>query len=87
MNAEVLKTYGNIAIVAVPERKFPGVWIAADTFSTVADHLKEISEKYPDDEDVEELLQRLTDYLNAYAIEMKARGIRLPFNLPWFEQP
>lgn len=76
---ELLGWTGKTAVVSVPGRRFPGLFIPADTaFSW----LQALNEESNDDSGVEEVRRALEDALGSYATLMAQRDDSLPFAWP-----
>lgn len=77
-HAEILSNSGNFAIVAMPGRRFPGCWVAADTMYTWLQTL-EAANLDPDDGGAALVAEDLAAMLANYVRFRTASDQPLPF--------
>lgn len=74
---EILGVHGKASVVRLPGRRFPGVWLPADTLYTWIDAIQGDGA-----EGAAEVSDELLEVLGAYVREVKERGEPLPFTWP-----
>ncbi|MEV0431087.1 hypothetical protein [Micromonospora sp. NPDC050495] len=79
IQVELLAREGNIAVLRMPDRKFPGIFVQGDTMATLRDLLEggEGSEQLSDQ--LGEARDRLVELLQFYEAALKANGIAVPY--------
>ena len=83
---ELFTEQSNNAILRLPEREFPGVLVAGDTLSTLANSANEVAQMAMGSSSSElaaeaaHLAERLSDMLERYEAALGANGIRLPYS-------
>ena len=87
--ARVLARDGNIAIVQLEGRAFPGLHVQGDTFmelrQQLADAVVRLRQSGCDGEVMEELdgvVQEMTEMLARYEATLLTRGIQRPYHAP-----
>ena len=76
---EVVAEHGKMAVVELPGRRFPGIWIPADTLSTWLATVDELALTTPD---AHVLAQTLRATINTYVADMESHARPLPFAWP-----
>jgi hypothetical protein len=85
---DVLAREGNVAILQLPERRFPAIPIQGDSFSILAALARSVAAHAAQVDDVElgeeaaELRDSLDAILRAYEVALHAHGIPLPYVKP-----
>lgn len=78
---EIVANHGKSIVVRVPGRRFPGVWIPADSLSIWLDSLEEAEGDRPVD-GVGEVAAEIRAILGAYSNDLLSRGEALPYDWP-----
>lgn len=82
--AELIARYGNYAVVALPGRRFPGCWVAADTLSSWLSMLEEGAAE-PAGGGVDLVVEELVWLLSTYVQLRRSQGEPVPFQ--WRDRP
>lgn len=88
VEVELFTDGGNDAVVRMPGRKFPGVVVQGDSFSTIRDRVAEIRDACRAEgateamEEAEFLLADLEEVLLRYTDALDRHDIRWPFSRP-----
>ncbi|WP_146651790.1 DUF6959 family protein [Labilithrix luteola] len=83
--ADVLARHGNVAVVQLSGRKFPGITIQGDSFSYLAGLAKSVAARAAQmgdadlDDAASELRERLEGILQVYETPLSEHGIPLPY--------
>jgi predicted RNase H-like HicB family nuclease len=87
--ARVLARDGNVAIVQLTGRRFPGVHVQGDTFAELRRQLADTvgrMRRTSSDGDVidglDDVVQRMTEMLRLYEATLHERGIPHPYHAP-----
>jgi len=75
---ELLAREGNLAVLRLPGRRFPGLFVQGDTLATIVD-LLDAGEGNSDAEAVSEARERLTELLAFYEAALTKHGIQRPY--------
>lgn len=78
---EIVASHGKSVVVRMPGRRFPGVWIPADSLSVWLDALEEAEAAQPTDA-VTEVADEIRAILGAYSNDLLSRGEALPYDWP-----
>jgi hypothetical protein len=77
-SVELLAREGNLAVLRLPGRKFPGLFVQGDTLATIVS-LLEVEEGNGDADAVSEARERLTELLAFYEAALAENGIQRPY--------
>lgn len=79
IEVELLGREGNVAVIRIPDRKFPGIFIQGDTMATLRDLFDEVGgiEELP--EEIREARDRVVEFLQYYEAVLKENGIARPY--------
>lgn len=79
---ELYDRVGNVAVVRLPGRKVPGIFIQGDSFAILADDGRKLAATAGDDvrEPATDLAQALAELLAYYASTLTDHGIPLPYH-------
>ena len=81
---ELYSRDGNVAVVRLPRRRFPGLLMQGDSLSTLAGDARELAAALRTGADpndlADDLAEQLSDMLAFYAATLAAHGIPLPYN-------
>lgn len=81
---ELYSRDGNVAVVRLPQRRFPGLLMQGDSLSTLAGDAQTLATSLRAGADpldlADDLTQQLGDVLAFYAASLAAHGIPLPYN-------
>lgn len=81
---ELYSRDGNVAVVRLPQRRFPGLLMQGDSLSTLAGDARELAAALRTGADpndlADDLAEQLSDMLAFYAATLAAHGIPLPYN-------
>ena len=76
---EVLGREGNVAVVRLPGRKFPGILVKGDTMATLRDLFEE-ADGIPDlPEGIQDARDRVLEFLQFYEAVLRDNGIARPY--------
>ena len=75
---EIVASHGKSIVVRMPGRRFPGIWIPADSLSVWLDALEEAEATQPTDAVAEEIRA----IIGAYSDDLLCRGEALPYDWP-----
>ncbi|MGW4676865.1 DUF6959 family protein [Micromonospora taraxaci] len=76
---ELLAREGNVAVVQLPGRRFPGVLIQGDTLAAMRQTIEGSSTTSELPREILEVRNQIDDLLSYYESVLEARGIRLPY--------
>ncbi len=83
--ADIIATSGNISIVKLTERHFPGILIQGDTMNVLFGDIQEMLEEIQSDnietgtEIAIDIEQKIRDWILFYQITLKNNGYEIPF--------
>ena len=80
-HARLLSPPHNYPVVQLPDRKYPGIVVQGDTFSTFVANLEEALSD-PEDREfiITDLLERFRAIQASYEAVLDAAGIQIPYN-------
>jgi len=78
--AELIARSGNVAVVQLAGRRFPGLLIQGDTFSTLLASVREARVPGADvDAELSDLDERMTELIEFYENTLAQHGIERPY--------
>jgi hypothetical protein len=79
IEVELLAREGNVAVVRLADRKFPGLLIQGDTMATMNQLFEALGESQEIPEEVLEVRDRLRELMTYYEAVLREHDIRLPY--------
>ncbi len=76
---ELLAREGNVAVIQLPDRKFPGVFGQGDTLATIRQLFDGVVDPSGLPDEILEVRARLDELLSYYEAVLQERGIRRPY--------
>jgi hypothetical protein len=76
---ELLAREGNVAVIKMPDRRFPGVYIQGDTLATIRQLFDSVPNVSELPEEILEVRDRIDELVSYYESVLQSRGIRLPY--------
>jgi hypothetical protein len=76
---ELLAREGNVAVIQMPGRRFPGLFIQGDTLATIRQLFDSVPDASELPGEVLEVRDRINELMSYYESVLQARGIRLPY--------
>ena len=76
---ELLALDGNLAVIQMPGRRFPGLLVQGDTLTSIRHVLDSVEDPSTLPSEIQELRSRLDELLSFYELVLLERGTRLPY--------
>ena len=76
---ELLALDGNLAVIQMPGRRFPGLLVQGDTLASIRHVLDSVEGPSTLPSEIQELRSRLDELLSFYELVLLERGTRLPY--------
>ncbi|MEV6446103.1 hypothetical protein [Amycolatopsis sp. NPDC051716] len=79
IEVELLGREGNVTVLRMPDRKFPGIFIQGDTMATFRDLFEEVGGIDELPEEIQEARDRVVEFLQYYEAVLRESGIARPY--------
>jgi hypothetical protein len=79
IDVEFLDREGNVAVLRLPDRKFPGILVQGDTMATFRDLLANAVSAGDASDEIQEAHVRVAEWMQYYESVLKSNGIRRPY--------
>lgn len=76
---EVLAREGNLAVIQLPGRHYPGLFLQGDTLATLRRLFDAVQDVGSLPGEMLEIRDRLDEFISYYESVLRGRGIRLPY--------
>ena len=83
--AKIISISGNVAVIQMPERKFPALVVQGDTLHSIFHDLETVKANLKSEEnisafeDIDDLVARFADFISFYENSLLKEGIALPY--------
>lgn len=76
---EVLAREGNIAVIQMPGRRFPGLFIQGDSLANIRQLFADLADSDELPDQMLEARHRIDEFMSFYEAVLHERGIQLPY--------
>jgi hypothetical protein len=76
---ELLAREGNVAVIQMPGRRFPGLFVQGDTLASIRQLFESVADPAGLPEEIIEARDRINELMSYYESVLQERGIKLPY--------